>query len=67
MIKTHKTVLELFGSPDDPEVRERITRLKRTGHTIITTPRPDYDSGVGLCGKHLCGCQENCEQETASR
>lgn len=62
LIKEKRTRTELFGSADDPEIRERIARMKRAGHVITLKPSQGYATGFGPCGKHLCHCTENCEK-----
>lgn len=53
----------LFGNPSDPEIAESIRKLKRVGREVHTRPRANFDTGLGLCGKHLCHCKGVCQQE----
>lgn len=58
-----KEVLILFGNPKDPEVAERINKAYITGKKVEVKLRPDFDTGVGMCGNHLCHCKGVCKEQ----
>lgn len=53
----------LFGNPKDPELTESINRIAIAGRKVEMQSRPHFDTGLGLCGKHLCSCQGNCKKK----
>lgn len=55
-----KSTVILFGSKADPEVQRSINRIAITGRKVELAPRPSYDTGLGLCGNHLCHCKTVC-------
>jgi len=59
----NKQRVVLFGNAGDEEVRQSVERLKKSGREIGIKPRPDFDTGMGRCGKHLCHCKEHCQNE----
>lgn len=61
--EVRNTTLVLFGNPKDPEVAKRINKSYITGQKVEVKPRPDYDTGIGMCGNHLCHCKTVCSKE----
>jgi hypothetical protein len=57
----------LFGNAGDEEVRRSAEQLKKQGREFGLKPRPDFDTGLGKCGKHLCHCKEHCQQQFEGR
>lgn len=57
----------LFGNAGDEEVRQSVERLKKQGREFGVKPRPDFDTGTGKCGKHLCHCTEHCQDQYEGR
>lgn len=57
----------LFGNAGDEEVRQSAERLKSQGRDVTLKPRPDFDTGMGHCGKHLCDCKTNCKEQYEGR
>lgn len=53
----------LFGASTDPEVKASIEKIEATGRKTELQPRPGFDTGLGMCGKHLCGCKTVCKNE----
>ncbi len=50
----------LFGRESDPSVEESKRRLERAGRQVVAVGRPQFDTGLGMCGKHLCHCKVHC-------
>lgn len=55
--------LVLFGGSADPEVKESIRKAEISGRKTELAPRPSFDTGLGLCGKHICSCKDICKKE----
>jgi len=53
-------IVTLFGNPNDPEVKRSINKVAITGRKTEIKARPNFDSGTGPCGKHMCSCQSIC-------
>jgi len=51
----------LHGTLADPELAATKKRIEKAGRKVIVEPRPQHDSGLGLCGKHYCNCNELCQ------
>jgi hypothetical protein len=49
-----------FGDPTDPELKDTINRVAITGRKVEMQTRPSWDTGMGMCGKHLCSCKVHC-------
>lgn len=60
-----KSTVVLFGSKSDPEMKESIRRAEISGRGTEMMPRPNFDTGIGMCGKHLCNCKSVCKKEFA--
>jgi hypothetical protein len=60
-----ETTVVLFGSASDPDVKASMDKLKLTGRGVEHQPRPSFDTGVGMCGRHLCNCKTICKKELA--
>lgn len=56
---TESTVL-LFGNINDPEVQQSKKRIEISGRQTEIVTRPNFDTGVGPCGKHVCSCKTVC-------
>lgn len=57
----------LFGSATDPEVQASMSKISATGRSTELAPRPNFDTGLGHCGKHLCSCKEVCKIQFAQQ
>lgn len=53
----------LYGATTDPEVQASIAKISRTGRATEVEPRPNFETGLGMCGKHLCGCKTICKAQ----
>lgn len=51
----------LFGNERDPEVAMSKRNLLKQGRDVVIQPRPGFDTGLGVCGNHLCHCKEVCK------
>ncbi len=60
MVKTKQTIVQLFGSKNDPEVKASINKIAITGRKVELTPAPGHDTNLGMCGKKLCHCKHVC-------
>lgn len=61
-MKSKQTVV-LFGEKTDPEVQASINRIAIGGRKVELTTRPGFDTGLGMCGKHLCSCKHVCAKQ----
>lgn len=52
---------ELFGDEQDPAIQETKRRIELTGRPVVILPRPTHDTGLGICGLHICNCKEPCK------
>jgi hypothetical protein len=64
MKKITQSRVELFGSTSDPEVKESLRLIKKTGREV-SIARPSFDTGMGPCGRHLCSCKHVCAKNLA--
>lgn len=53
----------LFGSPNDSDVKESIRKAEIAGRQTEVMARPNFDTGLGPCGKHVCSCKEVCKAD----
>lgn len=60
-----ESVVVLFGSESDSDVAASKTKLLKAGREVQLVPRPSFDTGLGMCGKHLCGCKTICTAKFA--
>jgi hypothetical protein len=60
MILDKQTRVEIFGSKSDPEVKESVRKIRKTGRSVKIIARPDEPTGLGPCGKHYCQCSTPC-------
>ena len=51
----------LFGDAKDPALTDSINRIAITGRKVEIQQRPNWDTGLGHCGNHLCSCKEHCK------
>jgi hypothetical protein len=67
LVRSTATVKEtrvvLFGSASDPEVKASLEKIAATGRGTELAPRPSFDTGLGMCGNHLCSCKTICKKE----
>ena len=54
-----------FGTEKNPEVQASIAMQARIGRKTETVVRPSFDTGIGMCGSHLCNCKTICKKELA--
>ncbi len=58
---TSKETVILFGDETDPAIIAAKKRIEYLGRKVEVTLRPAHDTGVGICGQHLCSCTEPCK------
>lgn len=66
MSQIKKSTVVLYGSAQDPEVKASRKRIIAQGRNVEIQQRPNYDTGMGPCGKHQCHCTEGCEAYVAT-
>lgn len=59
-VPSRETVL-LYGDETDPAIIASKKRIEALGRKVEVTLRPQHDTGVGICGQHLCSCTEPCK------
>jgi len=57
----------LYGDAGDKEVLRSMRSIRKSGRMVTTKARPDFDTGVGQCGKHLCNCRQHCKEQFEGR
>lgn len=60
-IPQSKETVILFGDSNDPLLQQARQRIEALGRPVQIQPRPDHDTGLGICGKHMCTCTEPCQ------
>lgn len=55
-----ETTVILFGSKHDPEVKRSINKIAITKRKTEIMSRPNFDAGMGPCGKFICSCKGVC-------
>lgn len=56
-----KETVVLQGNEQDPEVQQTKKRIEEAGRKVEVEQRPTQDSGLGICGQHMCHCTEPCK------
>lgn len=56
-----RETVELFGNENDPAIQATRRRIEALGRKVIVTLRAPHDTGVGICGEHICSCTEPCK------
>lgn len=51
----------LFGNEQDPAIQATKKRIENTGRKVEIELRPAHDTGLGICGEHMCSCTEPCK------
>jgi hypothetical protein len=53
----------LFGNAKDPQLKDSIKKIAVSGRAVSTEPRASFDTGIGMCGNHLCSCKHTCAKD----
>ncbi|HEY8933812.1 MAG TPA: hypothetical protein VIM65_01270 [Cyclobacteriaceae bacterium] len=60
--KTKETRVVIFGTDTDHDVQRSIEKVRKTGREVHSLLRPSFDTGLGICGRHICSCKTECIQ-----